>query len=84
MYSDLTRSDSALCRRCPERQGVITKFAYNKTTGTADATIASMYRFPDTNQVNFQCDVVICKGEYSRVEVVEWSGRLTRSGKGRG
>ncbi|XP_043199338.1 uncharacterized protein LOC122369041 [Amphibalanus amphitrite] len=48
---------------CPERQGVITKFAYNKTTGTADATIASMYRFPDTNQVNFQCDVVICKGE---------------------
>ena len=31
-----------------------------------------MYRFPDTNQVNFQCDVVICKGEYSRVAVVEW------------
>lgn len=47
---------------CPERQGVITKFAYNQTTGSADAVISSMYRFPDTNQVNFQCDVVICKG----------------------
>ena len=23
-----------------------------------------MYRFPGTNQVNFQCDVVVCKGEW--------------------
>lgn len=46
---------------CAERRAVITRFVYNKTAGVATANISSMYRFPDTNQVNIQCDVIICK-----------------------
>ncbi|XP_077290607.1 uncharacterized protein LOC143914302 [Arctopsyche grandis] len=41
---------------------VISAFTYDVSSGRADAVISSMFRFPDSSQVNFQCDVAICKG----------------------
>ena len=47
---------------CPLHNEIDT-FVYNDTEGTADATIARMFKFQDSNRVNFQCDVYICPGE---------------------
>lgn len=33
-------------------------------SGVAELAIASMFRFPDSSQVNFQCDVSLCRGKY--------------------
>ena len=38
-------------------------FSYDRPTGTAEARLFSMFKFPDSNRVHFQCDIVICKGE---------------------
>ena len=37
--------------------------SYNRVTGTAEARLFSMFKFPDSNRVHFQCDIVICKGD---------------------
>ena len=38
-------------------------FSYDRPTGTAEARLFFMFKFPDSNRVHFQCDIVICKGE---------------------
>ena len=38
-------------------------FTYNDTLGIAEAEL-TMFRFADTNRVNFQCEVQICKSEF--------------------
>ncbi|KAL7648125.1 UNVERIFIED_CONTAM: hypothetical protein RMT77_000026 [Armadillidium vulgare] len=47
----------------------IEPFIYNDTQGTAQSTIDHMFKFQDSNRVNFQCDVYICpapcKEDYS-------------------
>ncbi|XP_045605157.1 uncharacterized protein [Procambarus clarkii] len=48
-------------RGCPEGS-LITQFVYNETAGTAEAVLDRMFRFPTSNRVHFQCDVLICKG----------------------
>ncbi|KAG8232370.1 hypothetical protein J437_LFUL008838 [Ladona fulva] len=48
-------------RGCP-LSSVISPFKYNEKLGAADATLQSMFRFPDSNEVHFQCDIAICKG----------------------
>ena len=48
--------------RCPERN-ILSSFVYNKENGTADATLYSMFKFPDSNRVHFQCDILVCKDE---------------------
>lgn len=46
-------------RGCPvKQQSVIAK----SEGSTAELAIGSMFRFPDSSQVNFQCDIAICKG----------------------
>jgi len=47
---------------CPERN-ILSSFVYNKENGTADATLYSMFKFPDSNRVHFQCDILVCKDE---------------------
>jgi len=49
-------------RGCPEPT-IMSEFSYNRITGTAEARLFSMFKFPDSNRVHFQCDIVICKGD---------------------
>jgi predicted nucleic-acid-binding Zn-ribbon protein len=49
-------------RGCPD-PSIMSEFSYSRLTGTAEATLFSMFKFPDSNRVNFQCDIVICKGD---------------------
>lgn len=44
---------------CPLK-GLVT--AQKQEGNAAEVGIPSMYRFPDSSQVNFQCDIAICKG----------------------
>ncbi|XP_031775514.1 uncharacterized protein LOC100872865 isoform X2 [Apis florea] len=47
---------------CPVKAQVMTKFIYDRNTGLADATLFSMFRFSDSTQVHFQCDIAVCRG----------------------
>ncbi|XP_046421223.1 uncharacterized protein LOC124180149 isoform X1 [Neodiprion fabricii] len=47
---------------CPVNGQVMTKFVYDPSTGFADATLFSMFRFLDSPQVHFQCSISVCKG----------------------
>ncbi|XP_065332251.1 uncharacterized protein LOC135934437 [Cloeon dipterum] len=47
---------------CPLPGGVISRFRYNENLGVADATLYSMFRFQDSNEIHFQCDLAVCKG----------------------
>lgn len=49
-------------RGCPEAT-IMSEFSYDRITGTAEARLFSMFKFPDSNRVHFQCDIVICKGD---------------------
>ena len=49
-------------RSCPLPGGVISQFKYNEVLGVADATLNSMFRFQDSNEIHFQCDLAVCKG----------------------
>lgn len=51
-----------LFTRCPSNRHVISQFTYNEKLGYADATIYSMFRFPDSSEVHLQCDIAVCKG----------------------
>ena len=41
---------------------IMSQFSYDSLTGTAQAKLFSMFKFPESNRVHFQCDIVICKG----------------------
>jgi len=47
---------------CPERN-IISPFVYDKENGRAEATLYSMFKFPDSNRVHFQCDILVCKDD---------------------
>lgn len=55
-------------RGCPINLDVISPFKYDEKTGTADATLRSMFRLPESNEVHFQCDIALCKGRCPEVE----------------
>lgn len=46
---------------CPVKVRM-TKFIYDRSTGIADATLFSMFRFADSSEVHFQCDIAVCRG----------------------
>ncbi|XP_011691370.1 PREDICTED: uncharacterized protein LOC105452176 [Wasmannia auropunctata] len=46
---------------CPVKVRM-TKFIYDRSTGKADATLLSMFRFADSSEVHFQCDIAVCRG----------------------
>jgi len=43
-------------------QKLLSEFSYDDSAGTADATLYSMFRMPNSNRTYFQCDVEICSG----------------------
>jgi len=47
---------------CPD-SSIMSPFSYDRLSGTAEARLYSMFKFPESNRVHFQCDIVVCKGE---------------------
>ena len=61
-FSDLnTTVELVDGRGCPD-PAIMSQFSYDSLTGTAQARLFSMFKFPESNRVHFQCDIVICKG----------------------
>jgi len=62
-FSDLNTTVELVDNRgCPDRS-IMSQFQYDSKAGTAEARLFSMFKFPESNRVHFQCDIVICKGE---------------------
>jgi len=57
-------------RGCPE-PSIMSEFSYDRLSGTAEAKLFSMFKFPDSNRVHFQCDIVICKGDCDKPDCEE-------------
>jgi len=57
-----TNCDLFLLQSCPVKVRM-TKFIYDRSTGIADATLFSMFRFADSSEVHFQCDIAVCRGK---------------------
>lgn len=51
-------------RGCPD-PSLMSDFKYSKLQGLAEAKLYSMFKFPQSNRVHFQCDVLVCKGKAS-------------------
>ncbi|KAL1495080.1 hypothetical protein ABEB36_010555 [Hypothenemus hampei] len=49
-------------RGCPAKEEAIGSFTYDEAKGVAEAPIRSMFKFPESSEVHFQCDVALCKG----------------------
>ncbi|CAG2117404.1 unnamed protein product, partial [Medioppia subpectinata] len=45
----------------PAADALISPFNYN-TTHTAEAVLYEMFKYPDTNKLNIQCDAILCRG----------------------
>jgi len=46
---------------CPD-PNILSPFTYNPIRGTAEATLYSMFKFPESKRAHFQCDIAICRG----------------------
>ena len=65
-FSDLNTTVELVDHRgCPDRS-IMSQFQYDSRAGTAEARLYSMFKFPESNRVHFQCEIVICKGEIWR------------------
>ena len=57
-------------RGCPD-PNILSDFKYNNVEGAAEATLYSMFKFPESNRVHFQCDILVCKGVCKKVNCGE-------------
>ncbi|VVD02813.1 unnamed protein product [Leptidea sinapis] len=58
-------------RGCPvKQQSLVVK----SEMSSAELAIASMFRFPDSSQINLQCDIGICKGTCATLDCAEDGG----------
>ena len=46
---------------CPDPK-IMSEFVYDRQKGMAEAKIFSMFKFPESSRVHFQCDIVVCQG----------------------
>lgn len=51
---------------CPKGK-FLSEFQYNKTSHSAEAKLYSMFKFPNSNQIHVQCDIVLCRGGCEQV-----------------
>ncbi len=56
--------------RCPDPT-ILSPFKYNPVSGVAESTLYSMFKFPDSNRVHFQCDIAVCNGPCKKVDCDE-------------
>lgn len=67
-----------LTRSCPD-PSILSPFKYNSIRGVAEADLFSMFKFPDSNRVHFQCDIVVCQGPCAQPECDETLPEVPRS-----
>merc|ERR1719210_2494894 len=62
---------------------LISDFTYDRSSGSAEATLYSMFRLPHSNRTYFQCDVAICAGTCPKpkCEDIEDSLKLETEGQ---
>lgn len=46
-------------RGCPEKN-IMSAFKYDIANGKAEAKLYSMFKFPESSRVHFQCDILVC------------------------
>ena len=68
------------CCRCPQRN-IISPFVYDKSRGMAEAKLFSMFKFPESNRVHFQCDILVCRGALNPLGLINQSAHLPQSAK---
>ena len=49
---------------CPDPK-IMSEFVYDRENGMAEAKIFSMFKFPESSRVHFQCDIIVCRGKIS-------------------
>jgi len=60
-FSDKNSSVRLLnSKGCPERN-VLSQFVFDSNRGVATSRLYSMFRFPDSNTVHLQCDIILCE-----------------------
>ena len=45
---------------CPDPK-IMSEFVYDRENGMAEARIFSMFKFPESSRVHFQCDIIVCR-----------------------
>lgn len=55
--------------RCAD-PNILSEFNYNPIRGTAEATLFSMFKFPESKRAHFQCDIVICRGLLNTLQII--------------
>ncbi|UYV69204.1 hypothetical protein LAZ67_6002824 [Cordylochernes scorpioides] len=55
-------------RGCPASAAVLGAWSYGSDGRTAEATIAHMFRLPDSSEFHLQCDVALCRGTCDKVD----------------
>ena len=60
MSDSVTNGLNLLKRRCPERN-VLSQFVFDSDRGVSTSRLYSMFRFPDSNTVHLQCDIILCE-----------------------
>ena len=61
---------------------LISDFTYDKSAGTAEATLYSMFRLPHSNRTYFQCEVTICKDRCPKVNCADVNEQLKLQAEG--
>ena len=66
---------------CPDKD-IMSPFKYNRISGTAEAQLYSMFKFPESNRVHFQCDILVCRGRNFFINYFYLYGLYLRKTKG--
>ncbi|XP_075170263.1 uncharacterized protein LOC142242560 isoform X1 [Haematobia irritans] len=75
-------------RGCPIDKELITRFVPNPEGNYAEATMFSMFKFPEGSEVHLQCDVIQCYGmciddeDCSQVAIAGAAGGYTKGSNG--
>ena len=51
---------------CPDPK-IMSEFVYDRQKGMAEAKIFSMFKFPESSRVHFQCDIIVCRGKIGAI-----------------
>lgn len=69
-------------RGCPFKSSVISPFKYDPSSSSAEAELRSMFRFPDSSQLHFQCDIALCRGACPEPSCADDDFQLQQAGLG--
>ncbi len=70
-FSDTNNTVELVDARGCADPDVMSNFRYRHLRGVAEAELFSMFKFPESNRVHFQCDILVCKGPCRAVDCEE-------------